>query len=409
MQCGRVEKERRRGERNPSSEQRMPVEDNDHPSFEKLSREILRPKILTEALNAESTLEQPTLHWAGLQVNRAQPGSGKRQDGSRGAGNEAEGTSGDGNTGHIEQVASLHNTFRASDLASEPHGVPSTPAQAQPHTLPQSSKPLQDQTNQQGVDDITRSTLLESAFHLLPEPSDGGDDRWTNESMADLEKELGLTLEEEQVELPFADQESCEMLLDVGPQLRTLVGAAGDSRGGGRRGRSDAAARELTSQKEELGQPAVGDQQHLVEIDDADDHEDNEATEALPTAQPKIPEINEQYGGNIQTDMDILRVRDMRSRLYKGRKVFEYQVDAFGLDESPGWITEDQLKISLSPMLVAKHRASSFHPLGEAQRDVLLRHSATPTSDEYHHASRDSRSSAPADPALGSNLATLKR
>lgn len=47
-----------------------------------------------------------------------------------GAGNKAEGASGDGGTRHIEQVASLYNTFVTSDLASEPHGVPSTPAQA---------------------------------------------------------------------------------------------------------------------------------------------------------------------------------------------------------------------------------------------------------------------------------------
>jgi hypothetical protein len=35
----------------------------------------------------------------------------------------------------------------------------------------------------------------------------------------------------------------------------------------------------------------------------------------------------------LQTEMDIFRVRDMRSSLHKGRKVFEYLVDAFGLDD----------------------------------------------------------------------------
>ena len=45
-----------------------------------------------------------------------------------GAGNKAEGASGDGDTRHMKQVASLHNTFITSELASEPHGVPSTPA-----------------------------------------------------------------------------------------------------------------------------------------------------------------------------------------------------------------------------------------------------------------------------------------
>jgi hypothetical protein len=43
----------------------------------------------------------------------------------------------------------------------------------------------------------------------------------------------------------------------------------------------------------------------------------------------------------------------MRSTLRKGRKVFEYLVDMFGLD-SRTWTTEDQLRISLSPMLVAE-------------------------------------------------------
>jgi hypothetical protein len=145
-----------------------------------------------------------------------------------GAGGEAEGASDDVDTGRIERDASLYNTFATSELASAPtkstdasgpwydveegryteepatglgsseqHSVPSAPAQAQPQTLPQSSKPLQDQTNQQGLDDITRSTSVESAFHFLPKPSDSGDNGWTDESMAELEKELGLALEEE--------------------------------------------------------------------------------------------------------------------------------------------------------------------------------------------------------------------
>jgi len=50
---------------------------------------------------------------------------------------------------------------------------------------------------------------------------------------------------------------------------------------------------ELAAQKEELGQSAVGDQQDLVEVVDADDPEDKKATEALPTAQLKIPVIDQ--------------------------------------------------------------------------------------------------------------------
>jgi hypothetical protein len=56
----------------------------------------------------------------------------------------------------------------------------------------------------------------------------------------------------------------------------------------------------------------------------------------------------------LQAEMDILRVRDMCSSRRKDRQVFEYLVDVFGLDESPTWITEDQLRISLSPMLVTE-------------------------------------------------------
>jgi hypothetical protein len=39
---------------------------------------------------------------------------------------------------------------------------------------------------------------------------------------------------------------------------------------------------ELAAQKEDLGHPAMGDQQDLVEVIDGDDPEDKEATEALP-------------------------------------------------------------------------------------------------------------------------------
>lgn len=55
--------------------------------------------------------------------------------------------------------------------------------------------------------------------------------------------------------------------------------------------------------------------------------------------------------------MDIFRVREMRSSRRKGRKVFEYLVDAFGRDART-WITEDQLRISLSLMLVAEPKGN---------------------------------------------------
>jgi hypothetical protein len=49
---------------------------------------------------------------------------------------------------------------------------------------------------------------VEPALYSLPKPFDRSDDGWTNESMAKLEKELGLALEEEQVEPLFASAPS---------------------------------------------------------------------------------------------------------------------------------------------------------------------------------------------------------
>jgi hypothetical protein len=40
--------------------------------------------------------------------------------------------------------------------------------------------------------------LIELVLYSLPNPSDSGDDRWTDENMAKLERELGCALEEQQ-------------------------------------------------------------------------------------------------------------------------------------------------------------------------------------------------------------------
>jgi len=268
---------------------------------------------------------------------------------------EAEGASGDVDTGRIERDASLHDTFATSELAlaptestdasgpwydveegryteepapglgsSEPHGVPSAPAQAQPQTLPQSFKPLQNQTDQQGIGSITRSTWVESALHSFPKSSDSGDDGWTDEIMAELEKELGLALGEQQVKSSSAgtptspsprsaeasqdEIQSRERSETTGSRPEELQDACRHGtpaqgleeweqresevvfvvEGGGVAMQQQ---EELVAQKEELGQPAVveGDQQDLVEVVDADDPEDKEATEALPATQPEIP------------------------------------------------------------------------------------------------------------------------
>jgi hypothetical protein len=63
----------------------------------------------------------------------------------------------------------------------------------------------------------------------------------------------------------------------------------------------------------------------------------------------------ELYSQNLalQAEIDIFRVREICSSWHKARKVFEYLVDTFSLGDCT-WITEDQLRISLSPILVAK-------------------------------------------------------
>lgn len=140
-------------------------------------------------------------------------------------------------------------------------------------------------------------------------------------------------------------------------------------------------------QQEELGQPAVGDQQALVEVVGLDDSEDKEATEDPLATQPEIDGNDEHRfrlrgvrtrqlpGRQTKTtqyrlvwgqrpnrsvswlnedDVQIsipcalnsqdlalpIRVRKIRSSQRKGRKVLEYLVDTFGLNNST-WITKD--------------------------------------------------------------------
>jgi len=62
------------------------------------------------------------------------------------------------------------------------------------------------------------------------------------------------------------------------------------------------------------------------------------------------------YSHDLALQMDICRIRKMRSSLQKGRKNFEYVIDA--LDLNNPWIAEDQLRISLSSVLAAKLKGS---------------------------------------------------
>lgn len=129
--------------------------------------------------------------------------------------------------------------------------------------------------------------------------------------MAELEKELGLALEEQQVESSSAGKPTSPSPRSVEAppdetQSRERTGCRPEelqdtSRHGTAQGLEEwelqetgvvveggAVAmqqqEELAAQKEELGYTAVGDQQDLVKVVYADDPEEKEATDALPAA-----------------------------------------------------------------------------------------------------------------------------
>ncbi|KAH7305407.1 hypothetical protein BKA65DRAFT_202246 [Rhexocercosporidium sp. MPI-PUGE-AT-0058] len=266
---------------------------------------------------------------------------------------------------------------------------------------------------------------MESAPHFLPNPSDNGNDGWTDDSMVELEKELGLALEELQVESSSAgtptspSPRSAEAPPD-GIQSRECTETTSSrpeelqdtSRNGTAQGLEEWELQETEvvveggpvamQQQKGLGDPDVGDQD-LVEVVDADDLEDKEATEILLAVEPKIPDehrfrlrgirtqplagrqtkttqyrivwgdrlnrsdswFNEEdirismlrpscerssQDSVLPVERDVSRVYRMRlDKRSKGKKTFEYLVD-----EPRTWITEDQLRISLSPLLVAE-------------------------------------------------------
>jgi len=343
------------------------------------------------------------------------------------------------------------------------HSVTSTPAQAQalPQTL-ESSTLLQDQTNQQSIEVVTQSISVES--------SNSCNNGWTDENMAELENELRLALEEEQVgsssagtptSLSTHSVETSQNETRSGEGTQAIVGRPEELQDSSQYDMAHGLEWEqeetkvpiegIMQQQDELGHLAIDDQQDLVEVVNADNFEDMEAIEALPAAQPKHPEIDEhryrlrgirfqrlaksqiqttQYQVvwgkypnkskvwvnkddlqmsipwppckldcqdlTLQPETDIFKICKMRSDRRTAKKRFEYLVEACGLDGYT-WITEDQLKIS-------------YYPVPKAQRDVLLRHSATPIYDEQQHNLQASRGfSAPADLALGGEPETWKQ
>jgi hypothetical protein len=324
----------------------------------------------------------------------------------------------------------------------ESKGVPPALPQDQAQILLQSCTPLQDQINQQDTDVVTQSVSLEPAPFSLFRPSNNGDDGGTNDGMAELEEELGWTLEEQvkstsasaptpsnprsvealpdeiqtrrhsettgsrQEEPQEVSQHGIGQGFEEGEQWKAKVVGEG-------KGVSKQQQERLAAQEEEPGLLGVDDQQDLVEVVIADDSEDKEAFEALPVAQPKNPEIDEhcfrlrgirarhlagrhtkttqyrvrwgrypnrsdswlnrddvrismprppcklysQNPATLQAEMDISRVYNLRSIWCEGRKTLEYLVEAFGLDART-WITEDQLRVSLSPTLAAELRGN---------------------------------------------------
>ncbi|KAG0645128.1 hypothetical protein D0Z07_9189 [Hyphodiscus hymeniophilus] len=325
--------------------------------------------VSAEASQTERTLQhlnQPALERTGTQVDRTEPWLGERQDDSpdqpmildgdepyeAGTRDEAEDASGDVDPGNIEQDANSQDSLASAELAStatksngpwynaeegcwidEPalglgsaeQGVPFAPAQGRPQTLSQPSSPLQDPINEQDIGNITRTTSAESAPHFLPELSAHGDDGWTEDCMAELEREVRLALvghmQSSTTRAPTPPRSRSVEASQDGIQSRDRGTAGGRSDEPREASRPRTAAQapkeldrlveapgrseprqwelvgeaegdamqqqeeELERQKEELVEPAVGDQQYLVVTNEKDDPKDKEVTEALLAAQ----------------------------------------------------------------------------------------------------------------------------
>jgi hypothetical protein len=236
------------------------------------------------------------------------------------------------NVGRIEQDASPHNALATAELAlglaketdaprleewfdleedryvyeptsglgsCEQQGVPSAPAQDQPHTLRQSFGPSQDQTNQQDI------TSVESVPNSLHRPSDDGDDGWTKDSMAELEREVGLALVAQAMSssasAPSSPRpRSVEALPGKGhsqDDRSETTGSRPQPRDASRPGTPDQGLEEREQREAQVVaeppgrrnvRPAVGEQQDLAEVDDTDDPKDKATIKALPATQLKI-------------------------------------------------------------------------------------------------------------------------
>ncbi|KAF4631381.1 hypothetical protein G7Y89_g6756 [Cudoniella acicularis] len=176
-------------------------------------------------------------------------------------------------------------------------------------------------------------------LHPLPKSSDSGDDGWTDENMAELEKELGLVLG-----------------VIIGPYTYLPKSSS-----------AEAPQDEIQSRKrnETTGSRPLRDACRCatqLEVDHRHFRLRGIRTQQLAARLTKTTQYRVVWGEHLNrsdswvnkddVERDVVRVHRMRSsQLRKGRKV------SSTIDELSTWITEDQLRISLSPALLAELKA----------------------------------------------------
>ncbi|KAG9245435.1 hypothetical protein BJ878DRAFT_541275 [Calycina marina] len=119
----------------------------------------------------------------------------------------------------------LYDIFATSELAFEPHGVPS--ASHKPNSRP---SPILQATGRSDPPARCRqyhSDRVSRSCALLLKLSDSGNDGWTEENMAELEGELGLALGEQKVE-------SSSVGTPSSPSPRSVEAPQNEIRGRGR-------------------------------------------------------------------------------------------------------------------------------------------------------------------------------
>ncbi|KAH8591194.1 hypothetical protein B0O99DRAFT_690798 [Bisporella sp. PMI_857] len=402
--------------------------DDDLPSLEELFQTI--PPVSSKGSRTEPTfqyLEQAALHGVEMQSDRTKSGLSERQgdrpdqpmildDDSDEASteNEAENGAGDIETRRTGRDTSPYSTPGSSELASGPwydieegryidepapklgsceqQSVPSAfaPDELQ---IPLQSTLLQNEANKQNkqdIDGIAQSMSVEGASHSLPETSNNGDDGWTDNSMAELEKELWLALEK-QVDSSLANSPSLLLARSAeAPQDKIKSGEHAKASSSRPEELQDASRnstptrdfeeqeqqetqvevetlkrmelweKELVGneegiemrQQEELGWPATGDLQNLVAVDHTDNFMDTQ----------------------LWIDKHCLRLRGKRTQQLAGRqsKTTQYHV-VWGErpNRSDLWVNEADIRMSI----LLSHCERSLHGLVSHVRVQHLRRS----------------------------------